>query len=571
MDNVQQAVLHQQRVEELCATTLRALSGDINLHFRGRRLYQGSKRLAVYAPHLQLDLDKDDFNSFRAMADGVALRLCYSDSQLHQSLCPENPIERLIFELLEQLRVETLVPDYMPGVKQNLRFRFEQWSQQFHHSGYTDSDVGLLIYTLAQICWARLTGLPVLEETEDLLEPTRGALGPVLGHDLAEIKRCRNDQKAFARHALGIAKIVAKSIGAKLEEEGQEIEDKNDRLVDFNLWIGFEDDVETGITQPVSGDSKTLDGLVGGYRVFARQYDQEIKVAHLVRKQQLISLRNQLDLRISRQGINVTRLSRLFKYLFAIPQRDGWSFGQEEGYIDGRRLSQLISAPSERRLFRLEHAKLHADCLVSVLIDCSGSMKQYMESIAMLVDVLVRALEQAEAMTEVIGFTTNAWSGGRANRDWVRAGRPDHPGRLNETCHMIYKSADISWRRARSGIAALLKTDLFREGVDGEAVEWACERMSRHETTRKILIVISDGSPMDTATHLANDKYYLDHHLRDVVRGIETNSNIEIYGLGVGLDLSPYYSRSLAIDISKSLDNEVFFKIIQMLKGRHRR
>jgi cobaltochelatase CobT len=198
-------------------------------------------------------------------------------------------------------------------------------------------------------------------------------------------------------------------------------------------------------------------------------------------------------------------------------------------------------------------------------------MKQHIEAIAMLSDVLVRALDQVEVATEILGFTTAAWSGGRAQRDWLQHGRPKHPGRLNELCHMIYKDADTRWRRARPSIAALLKPDLFREGVDGEAVEWACSRMSGRDVPRRILLVVSDGSPMDTATNLANDTCYLDNHLKQVVARNEHSGEVEIYGLGVGLDLSPYYSRSLAIDISQGLTNAVFFDLIEMLRGHHRR
>jgi cobaltochelatase CobT len=185
--------------------------------------------------------------------------------------------------------------------------------------------------------------------------------------------------------------------------------------------------------------------------------------------------------------------------------------------------------------------------------------------------VMARALEQAGVASEILGFTTGAWNGGRARRDWLRAGRPAHPGRLNERCHLVFKDAGTPWRRARPAIAALLKSDLFREGCDGEAVDWACERLDARAEERKLLLVLSDGSPMDSATNLANDAHYLDHHLQDVVARHEQAGRIGIAGIGVGLDLSPYYSRSHVLDLAAAGGAAMFRELIGLMAGFHRR
>ncbi|MGH3451630.1 MAG: cobaltochelatase CobT-related protein, partial [Haloechinothrix sp.] len=183
--------------------------------------------------------------------------------------------------------------------------------------------------------------------------------------------------------------------------------------------------------------------------------------------------------------------------------------------------------------------------------------------------VFARALELAGIGSEILGFTTGAWNGGRAVRAWRRAGRPAHPGRLTELCHLVFKDADTPYRRARRPIAGILTADLFREGVDGEAVTWACRRLRGRAEQRRLLIVVSDGSPMDSATNLANDAHYLDHHLRDVIQREEQTGDVEIYGVGVGLDLSAYYSRSHALDLSRGIGNEVFREIVGLIaRGR---
>lgn len=567
------ATRHQQCIDDLCAASIRALSDDDALHFRGRRLYRGAQALPPFAPHLSPMPEVDDFGSFRGSADAMALRLRFSDAPLHRSLRPAEPLPRMLFEMLEQFRVEALAPRDMPGMMHNLRHRFEAWSMAFHHSGLTETAKGILLYTVAQICRSRVTAQPVVEATEDTIEATRMAIAPSLGAGLAGLRRTRGDQAAYARHALDIAQTVAAMLSVHDEDDAAaDIDaDADGKPNQFNLWMNFDGDLDEGFSTASSGSSQLLEGPGNGYRVFTSAYDTQVQAASLVRAALLQEYRKRLDQRIEKQGIQVARLARDLQAVLATPRRDGWQGGQEEGYIDGRQLSQLIASPSERRLFRVEQHAPVPDCEVSVLIDCSGSMREHIEAVAVLVDVMVRALDQIGVASEVLGFTTNAWNGGRARRDWLRAGRPGHPGRLNEACHMVFKDGDTSWRRARQSMAALLKADLFREGVDGEAVEWAAQRLVARCDGRRLLLVISDGSPTDGATALANDAHYLDHHLSDVVARLQARGEVEVYGVGVGLDLSPYYRRSRAFDLSASVSNEVFREIVAMIATGPRR
>ncbi len=570
MSEAQVRARHQQQVEELCAAAIRALSGETDLHFRGRRLHRGRRALPLFAPHLHPSLETDDFGSFRGAADGLALRLTHSDAALHQRLCPSEPVERLVFNLLEQIRVEALAPPGMPGVAHNLHHRFKAWSLAFHHSGLTESARGILLYTIAQICRARVTGEPVTEQTEDLLEATRGAVVPIIGHDLAGLRRCRADQAGYAVHALAIARVVGQMIDSTDGEAGVQQRDPDDERAAFSLVMDVDSELTESFTTAASGRSDVLEAADDGYRIFTSAYDRVVNAGDLVREELLKEYREQLDRRIAGQGVNGARLARELRRLLAIPTYDGWDGGQEEGYIDGRRLAQLVASPTERRLFRTEHIEPAANCLVSFLIDCSGSMKEHAESVAMLVDIFARALEQAGVASEILGFTTGSWNGGRARRDWIRAGQPRHPGRLNEVWNVVFKGADTPWRRARPQIAALLKSDLFREGIDGEAIDWACGRMRSRSEERRLLLVVSDGSPMDSATNLANDSHYLDHHLKDVVLRQEQIGGVEICGIGVGLDLSPYYTYSHVLDLAGSTGNQIFREIIEMI-GRVRR
>jgi cobaltochelatase CobT len=570
------ATRHQQRIDDLCAASIRAFSDQVGLHFRGRRLYRDDKALPPFAPHLSPKPEVDDFASFRGAADAMALRLRCADADLHQSLRPTEPMERMLFEMFEQFRVEALAPADMPGMAHNLRHRFEAWSMAFYNSGLTETSKGMLLYTVAQITRSRVTAQPVIEATEDAIESTRMSIVRSLGHGLAGLRRHRFDQAAYAKHALSIAHLVAGMLAAYDLEEVAGADDSDtepdDKPLDFNLWMDFAgEDGDEGFTSASTGNSRTLAESGGVYRVFADAFDTEVHAATLVRSSVLQEYRERLDRRIEQQGLSVARLARELNAVLAAPVRDGWLHGQEEGYIDGRQLSQLITSPSERRLFRLEQYAPVADSAVSFLIDCSGSMREHIESVAILVDVMARALDQIGVVTEVLGFTTNAWNGGRAQKAWMRAGRPPHPGRLNEVAHLVFKDSDTPWRRARPAMGALLKSDLFREGVDGEAVTWAAQRLVQRHGGRRLLMVFSDGSPTDGATTLANDAHYLDHHLCQVVAELQALGEVEIYGVGVGLDLSPYYRNNRALDLSQSVTQAVMREIVAMLAAGPRR
>jgi cobaltochelatase CobT len=568
------ATRRQQRIDELCAAAIRALAADPALQLRGRRLWRGATLLPRCGPHLEPSAEAgDDFGSFRGAADGMALRQAWSDAALHRCRVPADRTERWVFELLEQLRCDSFAD--LPGVRANLRHRFVAWSQAFHASGLADTDRGLLLYTLAQIVRSRVGGEPVVEATEDLIEATRAAIVPEIGTALAGLRRTRRDQAAYAGHALAIARWAAASLaaagdGAGRAQRGEDADTDAARDARFALWTDFDADADDGIAQVASGDSRVFADAGRAYRVFSTAYDREQRAGVGIRRALLDEYRAQIDRRIAEQGLNAARLARELQALLAVPVRDGWDDGEEEGRIDARRLAQLVASPAERRLFRRERTLPQADCAVAILIDCSGSMRGPIESVALLADLLARAVEGAGADCELLGFTTGDWNGGRARRDWQRAGRPRHPGRLAERCHLVFKDADTPWSRARRDIAALLKADRFREGIDGEAVDWACERLLARDVARRLLWVVSDGSPMDGATALANDAHYLDHHLRDVVARRVAEGAVEIGGIGVGLDLGPYYPRSVALDPEAGIGNAILVEIVRGLAGRRR-
>lgn len=561
----------RHRVDALCAAAMRALSGDREVHFRARALHRGDTPLRIDAPHLHPDED-GDFGSFRGAADGIALRLSHSNPALHATTAPAGPVARLIHELLEQFRVEALVPQPLHGVRANVRHRHEQWSMAFHDSGLTESARGILVYTVLQVCRAKVTGEPVVEATEDLLETTRGSVSAALGPHAAALRRTRHDQAAYAHHAAAIATLVEEMVSTADAEEGVgEADDPARRGLPLlpDPHDALSDSLEAGSH---GGGWRTVsDDVVSGYRVFTTSHDRELPVAQVVRRARLARHRQALDSWVAARPVNVARLARDLQAILAAPEAEGWEGGHEEGHVDGRRLARLVTAPGDRRLFLAARYQPVADCIVTFLLDCSGSMKQHLPATAALVDVFTRALDLAGVSSEVLGFTTTAWNGGQPQREWARAGHPPSPGRLNGLQHLVLKDADTTWRRARLDIAGLLAAEHYREGVDGEAVAWACRRLLAGRCSRRLLLVVSDGGPHDAATALANGEDYLDAHLAQVVEEHDRPGLVDVFGLGVGLDLSAYYARSLPLDLADGLTPRTLSEILGLLAGGRRR
>lgn len=511
---------HAARVEELCGAMIRALGADPALQLRDDVVYRGSTPDPVTAPQLRPDLEDGGLETWRGVADGIALRRRFSDPQLHRRARPDDAVAGVVFDMLEQFRVESLAPRVMAGVRANLRHRDRCWSAAFRRSGLTETHTGLLLYAVAQTCRTRVTAEPMDPESEEIIESVRFAMAPQIGSNLETLRSSRYQQAAYAVAAREIAEWLARAVAAEVSSS------RPDRTSMRSAFSLFTDSVTADELAAGAGNDRATGDDSPSYDVFTREYDVEDAGADVARPAVLRALRDQLDLRVAEQRVNRSRLTMTLRTLLCDPGHDGWAGSHETGIVDGRLLVRLIATPGERRVFRRPRVEPEHDCVVSFLLDCSGSMRRHAEAIAVSLDILVRSLDLAGVTSELLGFTTRTWNGGRALREWERAGRPERPGRLNERRHVVFKDADTTWRRARTSIAGLLSEGLYREGVDGEAVQWACHRLRRGDRRRKVLVLVTDGSPMDASTNRANDVDYLDRHLRQVLLDVDASGDI---------------------------------------------
>ena len=357
------ALRREHRLRELRAASIRALSQQRGLHFRGPALYRGRRPVPMPAPHLHPPTD-------RGAADGIALRLWHNDPDVHAELLPERTASRVVFEMLEQFRVESLVPDSWPGVRRNLADRFRGWSQAFEASRSVETASSLLLYTVAQVCRSRITAEPIAEATQNLIEQSRLELTSTIGGQLAALRRNRLCQTAFGQQARAIAERVA-DLPQLQTEPGEHISHH-----DAFGWLFDVDSDDPTLPSP-SGAGRGLAGDGAQYRVSSRAYDETRSVATLVRPAQLREYRERVDRAIEARGVNVRGLARQLAQLLAEPHADGWEGSRDSGLIDGRRLAQLVTTPSERNIFRAEQRAARTDAIVSFLVDCSGSMKAF--------------------------------------------------------------------------------------------------------------------------------------------------------------------------------------------------
>ena len=541
------------------------------MEWRAQRLLVGGRVRPISTPHLVANLDDHDEaideQRWRGVADGLGMLVRHSDFELHQQLSPRPFLERIVFDGLEQLRCDSLTAPHLRGQRANLDAAFDAWSSDAQAQRVGESRTSLLVFTLLHMAHGRLTGRTLSEAVDELTEATRFHLAPVIGHALRELAANRFDQRAFAIPALEIARLVAEVAGDAADDDVTDAATRH-RLAIPAEWVDQSSDEHnvdpTGAAAFHSGANAPSDALhfdgIGDYCVFTTEFDQVVSGTDLQRRAKLDEVRRHLDQLVAAQAVSAPRLAARLLAQFSSPEADGWSFGHDAGVLDGRRLGQLVANPRNHELFK--HARLEptSHTAVTFLVDNSGSMKrQRHEAIAVLLDTMSRALDLAEITHEVLGFTTGGWAGGRAIDQWRAAGEPERPGRMNETLNVVYKAADESWRRSRPSLAALASPHHFREGLDGEALIWAHARLTARPEPRKVLVMITDGSPTDSATSNLNRTGFLDEHLAGVADRIErhhrrTGRGVELGAINVDRDAEQHaIRRSVGLDLSGTL------------------
>ena len=545
-------------------------------------------------------MSMDDVAQLRGEADGMALRLRFHDDKVHRKFAPSGQEARAVFDAFEQVRVEALGSEEFKGCAENLRASFQEKCQQ---AGYSrvggQEDIGLSD-AVALLTRERLMGEELPASAQNALGYWRNWLDSRIGDDFVDLRSSIGDQEKFAR-ALDKVLVHLDLYDLDEEEEGDEEiseeapeEDENDdsddesesedaaesaegdesaeeeeegsEQVEDDQMAG-EDDSDQPDSEKRRRESADGDGSKARYQVYTQDFDEEIEAAELCEEEELTRLRHHLDQQLSvHQGIIGRLANRLQRRLMAKQSRS-WEFDLEEGLLDAGRLARVVVNPMHALSYKMEHETEFRDTVVSLLIDNSGSMRGRPISVAaMSADILARTLERCGVKVEILGFTTKAWKGGQSREKWLAGGKPASPGRLNDLRHIVYKSADTPYRRSRKSLGLMLREGLLKENIDGEALLWAHNRLMARSEQRQILMVISDGAPVDDSTLSVNPGNYLETHLRSVIDFIETRSPAELIAIGIGHDVTRYYRRAVTIMDAEQLGGTMMEKLAELFE-----
>src|SRR6187431_2453048 len=525
----------------------------------------------------------------RGHADSIALRLACHDPAMHRRLQPAGQQARAVFEAVEQARVEAIGARRMDGVAQNLTAMLDE---RFHRGKFdeiTDRADAPIEDALALMVRERLTGMPPPPAAKRLVDLWRPLIEDRAGSDLDRLESLVEDQRQFSDvvHDLLDALEMGedRSHDSEDEDEGEEDRRKQEsgedgdaadsdemqRMSMEDTQVSSEDmpdaaaEAAEAPTADMADDTDMGDAETPGepqrprhfganeprgpdYRAFTGKFDETIAAEDLCEAEELDRLRGYLDKQLSHlQGVVARLANRLQRRLMA-QQNRSWEFDLEEGQLDPARLSRVIVDPLHALSFKAEKDMRFRDTVVTLLLDNSGSMRGRPITVAATcADILARTLERCGVKVEILGFTTRAWKGGQSRENWLAAGKPANPGRLNDLRHIIYKSADAPWRRSRKNLGLMMREGLLKENIDGEALLWAHNRLLSRTEERKIMMVISDGAPVDDSTLSVNPGNYMERHLRDVIDWIETRSPVELIAIGIGHDVTRYYRRAVTI------------------------
>ena len=578
-------------------STVRALSGcdDVDVVFGGHKV--GLTDRNIQLPSLSEHMDYDLTQQIRGLADGFALKIHYHDPVLHQRSIPADPKACAAFDALEEARIEAVGTEHYPGVAANIEVTLRQETlQQNSEQVADDASLALALRFFAREAF---TGRKTPQEADKLMSVWDSWIRECLGDNGIELlKKLLHDQEAFSEvsrqiiERMGMAGEPASEIAESTPPESgdekkidEKADSKSSQSSDTGEQAGEDADLsdvcdseeqEEDVAE--SKESETLNRptpkddtvqFFGDYRVYTTQLDEVVNARDLCDSEELQTLRRMLDRQLVRlQGV-ITRLANRLQRKLMAQQTLSWNFDLEEGILDSARLSRIVTNPYHPVTYKQETNAAFRDTVVTLLIDNSGSMRGRPITIAaMSADILARTLERCGVRVEILGFTTRAWKGGGAREKWISEGKPPNPGRLNNLRHIVYKDAESPWRHARIGLGLMLREGLLKENIDGEALLWAYNRLMARQEQRKILMVISDGAPVDDSTLSANRGDYLEEHLRRVIDWIETRTPVQLVAIGIGHDVTRYYRRAVTLVDVEELGGAITEKLAELFEEK---
>jgi len=593
------------------AACVRTVAGDSELEVKyqpGQPLLVGK---TVSLPEPPRVPSKREVAVLRGTADSLALQSACHDKQLHHRLAPSHGPARDVFEAMERARVEAVGASRMAGMASNLTAKLEASYAHGRFAVVKSRDEAPLADALALMVRQKLTGAAPPKTTKGMIQAWRSWVDERAGHLFDQLDDHVEDQESFGRlmqemlRAMDLIQDGQQSQDSEQEEKpdasegGSESADENEAgetgteetepqdASDQDDVGEFEDSLEPAptddddddeadgeeaveATEPWRSNVSVLDDPESfGYKVFCRKFDEEAAAEELATPEELERLHGFLEKELRGLSSVVARLANRLQRRLLAQQNRAWDFDLEEGTLDSARLTRVITDPTAPLSFKQECDIEFRDTVVTLLIDNSGSMRgRPILVAACCADVLARTLERCGVKVEILGFTTRAWKGGQSKEHWIQEGRPANPGRLNDLRHIVYKTADAPWRRAKKSLALMMREGILKENIDGEALAWAHRRLLARPEQRRILMMISDGEPVDDSTTTANAGQYMENHLRQVIEEIETNSPVQLIAIGIQHDVTRYYRSAVRITDPTELAGAMTDKLVELFEEK---
>ena len=544
----------------------------------------------------------------RGHADSMALRLACHDAEVHRRLVPQAQEAKAVFEAVEQARVEAIGANRMEGVAQNLATMLADRYDRSNFANVSKRSEAPIEEAIAMIVRERLTGAKPPKTAQKMVDLWRPWVEERASADLDRLAGTLENQRTFGRavHKLLVSLDMIDEAALDDEDTGEDTgpdetednpqkqegdsdaEDESGDALQAQKTEDSTDELEDGAMEAAEAPSGELpeDADAGDaeeaaesrrppafgderrgphYQAFTTKFDEVVPAEELCEPEELERLRAYLDKQLQNMSSIVARLANRLQRRLMAQQNRAWEFDLEEGMLDPARLSRIVVDPQQPLSFKREKDTEFRDTVVTLLIDNSGSMRGRPITVAATcADILARTLERCGVKVEILGFTTRAWKGGQAREAWLQAGKPVNPGRLNDLRHIIYKAADAPWRRARKNLGLMMREGLLKENIDGEALDWAHKRLLGRDEQRRILMMISDGAPVDDSTLSVNAGNYLERHLRYVINEIETRSPVELIAIGIGHDVTRYYRRAVTIVDAEELGGAMTDKLAEL-------
>ncbi len=565
----------------------RAIAGEpeVELAFTADMPAQSGKNFRVPMPGRSLP--PDQIAEARGFADSFSIKLLHHDEGLHSKGAPMEAAARACYDAAEMVRYEALGAKGYPGIASNLDAALMMRMRTDPITRAQNPDEVPLQAALSLLLREKLTGKPVPDAAMAGVAMLRGWIEDKTAKDFEALALTLDDQQAFQKLTLQMLEHLELTEGeidpSESEDSADDSDDSDDQEQDSpdegegeagqaearaEPQQGEGEESEGDYDQPEMSDDAADDGEMGDdgmqpinpqrrnwdhlpqsdYKAWTQKFDEVIEATELADTEELDRLRSYLDQQLSGLQGAVTRLANRLQRRLMAQQNRSWDFDQEEGLLDAARLARVVTSPGHSLSYKIERETKFRDTVVTLLIDNSGSMRGRPISIAAIsADILARTLERCGVKTEILGFTTRAWKGGQAREDWLAAGRTPMPGRLNDLRHIVYKKADEPWRHAKRNLGLMMREGLLKENIDGEALLWAHNRLIARQEDRRILMVISDGAPVDDSTLSVNHGGYLEQHLRRVIEMIEGRSPVQLIAIGIGHDVTRYYRRAVTI------------------------